>query len=92
MRLTNGVEFDPERHVIQGDLRMTAKEQRELEDRIQAISSTIQSTARQMDFFQRENKRMRTALELIAKSVKPDGTWNVDREACQQIARSALKE
>ena len=34
--------------------------------------------------------RMRKALELIAAARRPDGTWNLDREACQQIALEAL--
>jgi hypothetical protein len=30
------------------------------------------------------------ALELIATPMRPDGTWNRDREACRQLARRAL--
>lgn len=33
---------------------------------------------------------MRAALELIAAPMRPDGTWNRDRAACQQIAAEAL--
>jgi hypothetical protein len=33
---------------------------------------------------------MRSALELIAAPMRPDGTWNRDRAACQQIAAEAL--
>lgn len=32
----------------------------------------------------------RQALELIAAPMRPDGTWNRDREACRQIAAEAL--
>ena len=32
----------------------------------------------------------RAALELIASPIRPDGTWNRDRAACQQIAREAI--
>lgn len=32
----------------------------------------------------------REALELIAAPVRPDGTWNRDREACRQVALEAL--
>lgn len=32
----------------------------------------------------------REALELIAAPMRPDGTWNRDREACRQIAAEAL--
>ncbi len=33
---------------------------------------------------------MREALELIAAPMRPDGTWNRDRAACQQIAARAV--
>jgi hypothetical protein len=33
---------------------------------------------------------MRAALERIAAPKRPDGTYNLGREACEQIARSAL--
>lgn len=32
----------------------------------------------------------REVLELIAAPVRPDGTWNRDREACRQMAAEAL--
>jgi hypothetical protein len=32
----------------------------------------------------------RQALELIAAPMRPDGTWNRDREACRQLAAEAL--
>lgn len=35
--------------------------------------------------------RMRAALGLIAAPKRPDGTYNRGREACEQIARAALK-
>lgn len=34
--------------------------------------------------------RMRSALHLIAAPMRPDGTWNRDREACRQLAERAL--
>lgn len=34
--------------------------------------------------------RMREALELIAAPMRPDGTWNRDRQACAELARGAL--
>ena len=37
-----------------------------------------------------EPRGMREALELIAAPKRPDGTWNRDRAACQQIAAEAL--
>ncbi len=33
----------------------------------------------------------REVLELIAAPMRPDGTWNRDREACRQLAAEALK-
>lgn len=33
---------------------------------------------------------MRAALELIAAPMRPDGTWNRDREACREMAAEAL--
>ena len=33
---------------------------------------------------------MREALELIAAPMRPDGTWNRDREACRELAAEAL--
>lgn len=31
------------------------------------------------------------ALQLIAAPMRPDGTWNRDRESCRQLAEEALK-
>ena len=36
--------------------------------------------------------KMRVALELIAAPVRPDGSWNRDREACRLLAAEALGE
>ena len=33
---------------------------------------------------------MRAALELIAAPMRPDGTWNRDRDACRELAAEAL--
>lgn len=38
-----------------------------------------------------ENDRLRAALEQIAAASRPDGTYNLSREACEQIAREALR-
>ena len=38
-----------------------------------------------------ENERLKGTLELIAVSKRPDGTYNRCREACEQIAKVALK-
>src|SRR5690606_32578631 len=37
-------------------------------------------------------ERLADALRLIAAPIRPDGTWNRDREACRQIARDALRD
>ena len=37
-------------------------------------------------------ERLAEALRLIAAPIRPDGTWNRDREACRQIARDALRD
>ena len=37
-----------------------------------------------------ERDRYRDALEKIAAGPRPDGTYNLSREACEQIARKAL--
>jgi hypothetical protein len=34
--------------------------------------------------------RLENALQLIATPMRPDGTWNRDREACRQLAQDAL--
>jgi len=33
---------------------------------------------------------LEVALEAIATPMRPDGTWNRDREACRQLAQDAL--
>jgi len=35
---------------------------------------------------------LRAALELIASPMRPDGTWNRDREACRQLAEKVLRD
>lgn len=35
--------------------------------------------------------RLETALEKIAAPRRPDGTYNLDREACEKLAREALR-
>nr|DAL53117.1 MAG TPA_asm: hypothetical protein [Caudoviricetes sp.] len=37
-------------------------------------------------------ERLAEALRLIAAPMRPDGTWNRDREACRQIACDALTD
>ena len=38
-----------------------------------------------------EHSRYKAALELIAMPKRADGTYNLCREACEQIAKEALK-
>jgi len=35
---------------------------------------------------------LESALDLIAASKRPDGTWNMDREACRMLAMDALRK
>ena len=45
----------------------------------------------ELDRLKAENARLREALGLIAIPVRSDGTYNRSREACEQLAREALK-
>jgi L-arabinose isomerase len=55
----------------------------------------VRYTYRPRDEFEKEALRRQVAryqqaLELIAASERPDGTYNRSREACEQLAREAL--
>lgn len=39
-----------------------------------------------------EVARLRAALEIIAAPMRPDGTWNRDREACRELAERVLRD
>ncbi len=39
-----------------------------------------------------KNGKLIEVLNLIATPIRPDGTWNRDRLACQKLAEKALKE
>lgn len=41
---------------------------------------------------QLDNGKMDNALRLIAAPIRPDGTWNRDRSACQKLAEETLKK
>lgn len=74
--LPNGVEMK--------DCRpLTATEKKLWED--------AQYLTQELDRLKAENARLREALELIATPVRSDGTYNRSREACEQLAREALK-
>jgi len=51
------------------------------------LSAAANNTAELVE----ENSRLRQALELIAAPKRPDGTYNRCREACEALARDALK-
>lgn len=38
-----------------------------------------------------DNARLRETLELIAAPMRPDGTWNRDRQACAELALAVLE-
>lgn len=38
----------------------------------------------------RREQQLRAVLERIAAGVRPDGTYNLSREACEQLAKEAL--
>ena len=46
---------------------------------------------RRVSELQTEVARLRQALELIACPERPDGTYNRGREACELLAKEALK-
>ncbi len=39
-----------------------------------------------------KNGKLIEVLNLIATPIRPDGTWNRDRLACQKLAEKVLKE
>lgn len=66
----------------------------ELADRVERLTTDRNSrTEDAVDLLMRERGRcirLESALELIAAPMRPDGTWNRDREACRQLAQEAL--
>lgn len=61
----------------------------ELKSRTWAIPASV---LRHIDALSARVARYESALELISAPVRPDGTWNRDREACRQVARAALAD
>ena len=51
------------------------------------LQSTIEAT---IDRLQVALAAAQEALQLIACPMRPDGTWNRDREACRALAQAAL--
>lgn len=60
------------------------KQNRKLQDSVDLFVARVQGA-------EAENDRFRAALEQIAASPRPDGTYNLSREACEEIAREALR-
>lgn len=63
------------------------------------MTADIELLRAERDSFQRVGiaaqaraERLEEALRLIAAPIRPDGTWNRDREACRQIACDALRD
>ena len=52
----------------------------------------MNSTDREIQRLEDENDCMKSALLLIATGVRPDGTYNRDREACRLLAKKTLEE
>ena len=48
------------------------------------------TTSRERQQAEKKILRYEDALEQIAAPVRPDGTYNLSREACEEIAREAL--
>ena len=56
-----------------------------------ALSARLVASENHVKFLRKDNARLRAALELIAAPMRPDGTYNRCREACEVIAQEALK-
>lgn len=57
---------------------------------LSACKAVSAALMRQSLDLEAECAKYRQALELIASPKRPDGTYNRDREACEQLARAAL--
>lgn len=56
-----------------------------------ALRAAFRHEVQCLDAAKAEIAKLRLALELIAAPMRPDGTWNRDRKACQELAAAALK-
>jgi len=59
--------------------------------RINQTRTTICIALEQAMVMHQEIERLRAVLELIASPKRPDGTYNRCREACETLAREALR-
>lgn len=79
-----------------GGIEMNAK-QTPIEDIMRCYAEDLHSTTGHNRYSNTlsqgadEIERLRAALEIIASPMRPDGTWNRDREACQQLAEKVLR-
>lgn len=55
------------------------------------ISNMARMIEAKADEVNKEINQLRNALLLIAAPMRPDGTYNLDRAACQKLAEEALK-
>jgi len=69
-----------------------------VEDELVKVKAELQLLVKDRDYHIVENARLarvnevyKSALELISAGVRPDGTYNRSREACEQLANEALK-
>lgn len=58
--------------------------------RAEAAEARALKTEKECDESLAHGARLAEALRLIASEIRPDGSWNRDREACRAIALSAL--
>ena len=69
---------------------MSASEEREHGDAAQS-SGFAKSYLTEGDNLEERYFELRLALHKIAAPKRPDGTYNLSREACEQIAKEALR-
>ena len=60
-------------------------------EQILGLQRELYKLGNQVEWMMDDNMRMTDALELIAATKRPDGSWNRDREACRELAEKALR-
>ena len=75
---------------LQKELTKSESERLEIEDINGWIDSEFQLANKRALKLEAEVERFREALELIAAPMRPDGTYNRDRRACELLAKEAL--
>jgi len=75
---------------LQKELTKSESERLEIEDINGWIDSEFQIANKRALKLEAEVERFREALELIAAPMRPDGTYNRDRRACELLAKEAL--